>query len=116
LVAPAAPGHARRNFAELESAFTEECRKVVESFSVICRVEAEAKATGLSAEQRLAAPQIQGQPVMEEFRAWLTDQIDGRKVEPNSSLGGAIAFVQKRWSATRQRPNPIRNSGCRETF
>jgi hypothetical protein len=31
-------------------------------------------------------------------------------------LGGAIAFVQKRWSATRQRPNPIRNSGCRETF
>jgi transposase len=89
--------HARRNFVELESSFPEECRKVVESFSAIYRVEAQAKAAGLTPEQRLAAHQTHSQPVMEELRAWLTQQIDGRKVEPNSGLGGAIAYMQKRW-------------------
>ena len=39
--------HARRNFVNLESDFPEECRKVVESFSAIYRVEAQAKAGGL---------------------------------------------------------------------
>jgi transposase len=94
--------HARRNFVELESTAPEECRKVVESFSAIYRVEAEAKAAGLSPEQRLAAHQAQSQPVMEELRAWLTDQIEGRKVEPNSSLGGAIAYMRKRWTQLTQ--------------
>ena len=94
--------HARRNFVELESSFPEECRKVVESFSAIYRVEAQAKAAGLTPEQRLAAHQTHSQPVMEELGAWLTDQIDGRKVEPNSSLGGAIAYMQKRWTQLTQ--------------
>jgi transposase len=94
--------HARRNFVELESAFPEECRKVVESFSAIYRVEAQAKAAGLSPEQRLAAHQTHSQPVMEELRAWFTEQIDGKKVEPNSGLGGAIAYMQKRWTPLTQ--------------
>lgn len=94
--------HARRNFVDLESAFPEECRKVVESFSAIYRVEGEAKAAGLTPEQRLAAHQTHSQPVMEALRAWLTDQIDGRKVEPNSGLGGAIAYMQKRWTQLTQ--------------
>ncbi len=94
--------HARRNFVELESSFPEECRKVVESFSAIYRVEAQAKAAGLTPEQRLAAHQTHSQPVMEELGAWLTEQIDGRKVEPNSGLGGAIAYMQKRWTQLTQ--------------
>lgn len=94
--------HARRNFVELGSSFPEECRKVVESFSAIYRVEAQAKAAGLTPEQRLAAHQTHSQPVMEELRAWLTEQIEGRKVEPNSGLGGAIAYMQKRWTQLTQ--------------
>lgn len=89
--------HARRHFVELENAFPEECRKVVESFSVIYRVEAQAKAAGLTPEQRLVAHQTHSQPVMEELRAWLTEQMNSRKVEPNSGLGGAIAYMDKRW-------------------
>jgi hypothetical protein len=94
--------HARRNFVELESSFPEECRKVVDSFSAIYRVEAQAKAAGLTPEQRLAAHQTQSQPVMEELRAWCNEQIDGKKVEPNSGLGKAIGYMQKRWTQLTQ--------------
>lgn len=94
--------HARRNFVELENSFPEECRRVVESFSTIYRVEAEAKAVGLGPEQRLREHQVRSGPVMEELRAWFTELIDGKKVEPNSGLGGAIAYMQKRWTELTQ--------------
>ncbi len=94
--------HARRNFVDLENSFPQECRKVVESFSALYQVEADAKAAGLSAEQRLRAHQTHSQPVMEELRTWFTELIDGKKVEPNSSLGGAIAYMQARWAELTQ--------------
>ena len=89
--------HARRNFVELENSFPQECQRVVESFSAIYRVEAEAKAAGLSPEQRLREHQARSGPVMEELRVWFSELIDSRKVEPNSDLGGAIQYMQKRW-------------------
>lgn len=94
--------HARRNFVEIQSAFPEECRKVVESFSEIYRVEAQAKADGLAPKERLEAHQAGSQPVMEELKAWLADQMDGRKVEPNSGLGQAIAYMRNRWTELTQ--------------
>jgi len=94
--------HARRGFVEVESDFPEECRKVVESFSTIYRVEAQAKKDGLSAEDRLRLHQTHSRPVMDELRAWFTELIDGKKVEPNSGLGGAIAYMQVRWTELTQ--------------
>jgi transposase len=94
--------HARRGFVEVEGSFPEECRKVVESFSAIYRVEAQAKADGLGAEERLRVHQTDSQPVMEELRVWFAELIDGKKVEPNSGLGGAIAYMQARWTQLTQ--------------
>ena len=94
--------HARRNFVELESSFPEECRRVVESFSAVYRVEAQARAAGLSPEERLREHQARSGPVMEELRAWLTGLIEQRKVEPNSELGGAIKYMEKRWTQLTQ--------------
>jgi hypothetical protein len=34
---------------------------------------------------------------MEELKAWLTAQIEERKVEPNSGLGEAITSMRKHW-------------------
>ena len=99
--------HARRNFVDLKGSFPEECRKVVESFSALYRVEAEAKAAGLSPERRLREHQVRSGPVMEELRVWFTELIDGRKVEPNSGLGKAIEYMQSRWTElTRVFANP----------
>lgn len=94
--------HARRNFIEIQSAFPGECRKVVESFAEIYRVEAQAKASQLSPQQRLAAHQATSQRVMDDLQAWLTEQIESKKVEPNSALGEAIAYMQKRWTELTQ--------------
>jgi transposase len=94
--------HARRNFVELEESFPEERRKVVECFSAVYRVEAQARQAGLDAGQRLRAHQLHSQPVMEALRAWSADLVEAKKVEPNSGLGQAIAYMQVRWTQLTQ--------------
>lgn len=94
--------HARRGFVEVEGSFPEECRKVVESFSAIYRVEAQAKEARLNAEERLKLHQTYSQPVLEKLRTWFSELTDGKKVEPNSGLGQAIAYMQKRWTQLTQ--------------
>ena len=94
--------HARRNFVDIRTSFPEECRRVVESFAEIYRVEAQAKAEGLIPQERLEVHQAHSQPVMDELKAWFTQQMDERKVEPNSGLGQAIGYMQKRWTQLTQ--------------
>ena len=94
--------HARRNFVDIHGSFPEECARVIESFAAIYRVEARAKDDGLGPQERLALHQAQSQPVMDQLKAWFTEQIDARKVEPNSGLGQAIAYMQDRWTALTQ--------------
>lgn len=94
--------HARRNFVDLNSAFPEESRKVVESFAEIYRVEAEVKALGLDPEERLKEHQSRSGPVMEGLRLWFTELIQERRVEPNSELGEAIQYMEKRWTELTQ--------------
>jgi len=36
-------------------------------------------------------------PVMDQLHQWLTAQLEEKKVEPNSGLGGAIAYLLKYW-------------------
>ena len=94
--------HARRNFVEIQSAFPQECRHVVESLAEIYRVEAQAKNDQLSPQQRLEVHRAYSQPVMDQLQAWFTEQMEGKKVEPNSGLGQAIAYMQNRWTELTQ--------------
>jgi transposase len=94
--------HARRNFVEIQGDFPEECRKVVTSYAEIYRTEDQIKAAGLSDQARLERHQAKSQPVMEELKAWFTELVEGRKVEPNSTLGQAINYLQVRWKELTQ--------------
>ena len=53
---------------------------------------------------------------MEELQAWLKQQFDDRQVEPNSSLGKAIAYMLKHWvrlTLFLRRPGaPLDNNIC----
>jgi hypothetical protein len=53
---------------------------------------------------------------MEELRAWLSRQFDQRLVEPNSSLGGAIAYLLRHWEKLtlflRVPGTPLDNNVC----
>jgi transposase len=89
--------HGRRNFVDVIESFPEDCRKVIEDLREIYRVDALAKERNLSAEQRLSLHQEQSGPVMDELHRWMKERIDQKKVEPNSGLGKAMAYMLKHW-------------------
>jgi transposase len=89
--------HARRQFVEIAPAFPAECRVVLEILRQVYRHDAAAKAEGLTPAARLAVHQERSAPLMAELDQWLTAQVAERRVEPNSGLGKAIAYVRKHW-------------------
>ena len=89
--------HGRRQFVDVADRFPEECRHVLESLAVVYRNDALARERNLSPEERLLFHQAESGPTMEELHVWLVQQFDGRRVEPNSALGGAIAYLLRHW-------------------
>lgn len=89
--------HARRGFVEVAHDFPQEVRQVLESVRQIYRFEALAKEQSLDPPARLRFHQTHSQPVMEALKEWLDQQIQDNRVEPNSSLGEAIAYMQRHW-------------------
>ncbi|MFQ5464077.1 MAG: IS66 family transposase, partial [Phycisphaerae bacterium] len=89
--------HGRRQFVEVAEHFPEECCYVLEALAVIYRNDAIARQRNLSPAARLEFHQAESGPTMAELHAWLGRQFDQRLVEPNSSLGGAIAYLLKHW-------------------
>jgi transposase len=89
--------HARRQYVDIASRFPAECRFVLEVFRDVYHNEALARRKGMSPEQRLALHQSASAPRMEDLRRWMNEQFEERKVEPNSGLGEAIRYTQKRW-------------------
>ena len=86
--------HARRNFVDLVPSFPEECRVAIEALAEVYHHDKEAKEQGLSADQRLRFHQDQSGPVMATLKGWLESQLNERRIEPNSSMGKAIAYAQ----------------------
>jgi transposase len=89
--------HGRRQFVDVASRFPEECRHVLESLAVVYRNDALACRQNLSPDERLLFHQRQSGPIMENLHAWLARQLDERRVEPNSGLGKAIAYLLRHW-------------------
>jgi transposase len=91
--------HARRRYVEVAESFPEEVRFVLETLREVYRTDAEARLQGLSAEDRLRLHQEQSTPRLDRLAEWMQAQFAERRVEPNSSLGEAIQYMQKRWDA-----------------
>jgi hypothetical protein len=89
--------HGRRHFVDVVESFPAEVRHVLESLKVVYRNDALARASGMSSEERLELHKLESGPVMEALKEWLEAQIEERKVEPNSGLGKAIAYMRSRW-------------------
>jgi transposase len=87
--------HGRRRFVDVAAHFPAECRHVLETLGEVYKNEAATRS--MSPEERLRFHQAHSRPVMEELSRWMAEQIEQRKVEPNSGLGEAIAYMQKHW-------------------
>jgi hypothetical protein len=90
--------HGRRKFSELEAVFPQECQVVLQVLSAVFDHDEQARQAQMSPEARLAYHQAQSQPLMDELKRWLDQQIDEHLVEPNSALGKAIGYMRTHWA------------------
>ncbi len=89
--------HGRRNFVKLLEVFPQECKTVIESLAKVYKIDKYARINNLSPKERLELHQRKSKNIMDQLKNWLDAQLDERKVEPNSSLGGAIKYMQRHW-------------------
>lgn len=108
--------HARRNFVDLAEVFPQEVQHVLLCLKEVYRTDAAAKRFKLSDELRLQLHQRRSAPLMNELHGWLTEQLEQRRVEPNSSLGQAIKYLLNHWEPLTlflRRPGvPLDNNLC----
>jgi hypothetical protein len=76
----------------------------------------DARTAGLSPADRLTAHQARSGPVLADLHAWLVVQLEDHRIEPNSGLGQAIAYILKHWTPLtlflRLPGAPLDNSIC----
>ena len=89
--------HSRRQFVEVAENFPQACRFVIETLREVYKVDAESSESQLSDDERLKNHQQQSGPKMAALRVWLDEQFKNKLVEPNSTLGDAIKYMQKHW-------------------
>lgn len=89
--------HARRNFIDLLSDNDKDIQLVISIISDVYTNERYCKDNKLNDHERLAYHQEYSAPKMEALRVWLNNLMLFKKVEPNSPLGDAIAYLLKRW-------------------
>jgi len=89
--------HGRRKFTELAEDFPAESAVVVQALKLVYDHDDEAWEQQLSAQERLIYHQTYSEPVLTTLKTWLEQQTVERLVEPNSSLGKAIAYLLDHW-------------------
>lgn len=108
--------HARRKFVEVTSSFPQECRYVIEILRKVYHNDATTRKQKMSAQERLQFHQAHSSELMSALERWLIEQIEEKKVEPNSSLGEAISYMHKRWDKLtlflRKPGAPLDNNIC----
>jgi transposase len=91
--------HSRRRYVEVADSFPEEVRFVLETLREVYKTDALARKNGLSPEDRLQLHQKDSAPRMQALEVWIQAQFAQRNVEPNSTLGDAIRYMQNHWPA-----------------
>jgi transposase len=86
--------HARRKFYEVVKFWPVVVIKVIGWFSAVFANERSAPS---GPTERLKWHQEKSKPIMEEMKKYLDGLIERREVEPNSSLGKAIAYLDNHW-------------------
>jgi transposase len=89
--------HGRRKFRELDEAFPGESAVVVNALKDVFEHDEYTRAEPMTTQERLAYHQRESGPIMKKLQRWLEQQTVERRVEPNSSLGKAIAYMLDHW-------------------
>lgn len=112
--------HARRNFVYVVDSFPEECSYVIETLAGVYKNDKTAKEEKMTPFMRLYYHQAHSGPPMKQLYEWMNDQMESRKVEPNSGLGKAILYMLKHWEPLtlflRVEGAPLDNNICEQAL
>jgi len=112
--------HGRRNFVDVAASFPEETAHVIDQIALVYKNDETVKEQNLSSQERLLFHQRKSGPVMKNLKEWLSQQIEQKKTEPNSSLGKAISYMLKHWGPLtlflRVAGAPLDNNICEQTL
>ena len=89
--------HARRNYVDLHEHFPAEVAHVLTELGKVYAIDAESRDRQMDDAARLRHHQDHSGPVMKALATWLQAQFDERRMEPNSTLGKAIRYMQNHW-------------------
>lgn len=89
--------HGRRHFVDIVDNFPAECRYMIETLAEVYQNDAITREQEMSDEERLRFHEQHSAEFMENLESWMTEQLEEKKVEPNSSLGQAFSYMLKRW-------------------
>ena len=108
--------HGRRRFTDVIENFPSQCRYVLELLGHVYKNDELTHERKLSDDDRLIFHQSHSKALMDELQKWLKEQLDEKKVEPNSSLGEAICYMLRHWEKLtlflRQPGAPLDNNIC----
>lgn len=88
--------HLRRKFYELAEVWPQEVTKIIGEFSCVFTNEYSAPK---DPEERLEWHQEKSGPAMQRIKKYCEGLVEQKKVEPNSSMGKAIAYLNNHWEA-----------------
>ncbi len=112
--------HARRNFVDVTANFPNPCRFVLEILRDVYRNDHTTKEQKMTSQERLEFHQTKSSPLMKKLLTWLKQQFHEKKVEPNSGLGKAIAYMLKHWKKLtlflRVPKAPLDNNLCEQVL
>jgi hypothetical protein len=89
--------HLRRKFYEIASMWPKECLKIISGLDIAFLMDRQAASLNLNPEDRLKWHQEKSAKVMEQTKAYAQTLIETKQVEPNSSLGKAIQYLENHW-------------------
>jgi transposase len=89
--------HARRGFVDIVDDF-DEALFVIEQYKEVYKNDAFCKQEKMNDDKRLDYHQQHSKPVMAKIIKWCNDKLNNKEVEPNSSLGGAMKYMQNHWN------------------
>jgi len=99
---------------DINESFPEECKYVLKTLKKVYENDAYTKE--MDPDQRLKYHQDNSSKLMKDLKDWLASQIEDKKVEPNSGLGEAIAYMLKHFKGMtlflREPKAPLDNNLC----
>lgn len=108
--------HGRRGIVDQAENFPADCQYVLEQIGEVYAVEDVCREENLSPAERLWMHQLVSAPVMKQLRAWMTQQLEEKRIEPSSGMGQAFNYMLARWDKMtvflRIPGAPIDNNAC----